>query len=167
MMKVAIQMLLSNFPLAMLILSLLIAFSKREGFFNRFLVSQLILTVGLFGIWGFIMHAFFSQTASEYIGWTASPFEYEVATANLGIGISGIIAAFSSYGYKKSTITMVSIFLLGAAVGHVYQIHTAHNLNPGNAGTILWTDFLIPLFLWIALIGARNKKPYGFLSTAE
>ena len=167
-MKAAIQIFLSNFPLIMLILSFLIAFSKREGFFNRLLVSQLILTVGLCGIWGFIMHAFFSQITSDYIGWTQSPFEYEVATANLGIGISGIIAAFSSYSYRKATITFVSIFLLGAAFGHIYQIHTAHNLLPGNAGTILWTDIFIPIFLWIALIGARkSKKTYGFLPTNE
>jgi hypothetical protein len=166
-MKIAIQMILNNFPLMMLIISLVVAFSHRDGFFNRLLFSMLILNVGLCGIWGFIMHGFFSDLTSNYIGWTPSPFEYEVAIANLGIGITGIIAAFSSHSYKKSIITFVSIFLLGAAFGHIYQIHTLHNFNPGNAGTILWTDILIPVFLWIALIGAKKNKPYGFLPPAE
>ena len=166
-MRIAIQMFLANFPLVMLILSLTIAFIKRDGFFNRLLGSMLILTVGLCGIWGFIMHGFFPHMTSSYIGFRQSPFEYEVAIANLGIGITGIIAAFSTYNYKKATITMYSIFLLGAAFGHIYQIQTAHNFHPGNAGTILWTDFLIPVFLWLALIGTRKSKNYGFITSQD
>jgi hypothetical protein len=37
-----------------------------------------------------------------------------------------------------------SLFLLGAAGGHIHQMITARNFAPGNAGIIFWTDILIP-----------------------
>jgi hypothetical protein len=46
-----------------------------------------------------------------------------------------------------------ALFLLGAAGGHVYQMVTAANFAPGNAGVIFYTDFLIPIIgivlLWL------------------
>ena len=104
---------------------------------------------------------FYPQITSNYFSWSKDKFEYEIAIANLGIGITAIIAAFSSYNYKKATITIVSIFLLGDAVGHIYQINTIHNL------TILCTDFLIPMFLWISLVSIDKNKNYGFLTKRE
>ena len=37
-----------------------------------------------------------------------------------------------------------ALFLLGAAGGNVYQMVTAANFAPGNAGVIFYTDFLSP-----------------------
>ena len=35
--------------------------------------------------------------------------------------------------------------MLGAAVGHVHQMITAHNYAPGNAGVMFWSDILLPV----------------------
>jgi hypothetical protein len=115
--------------------------------------------VGLSGIWGFIFHAFYPEIASSDIGWQISPFEFEVAITNLAIGIMGIIACFSSIGFKKATATLVGIFLFGAAIGHIHQIFVLHNMHPGNAGSILWTDIFIPIILWIAILFSKEKQP--------
>ncbi len=57
-----------------------------------------------------------------------------------------------------------SIFSLGAAVGHIQQMVTAHNFAPGNAGVIFYLDFFIPLFgfalLWLQ---RRYGNPAGTL----
>jgi len=156
-MQQTLQLLLSNFPLAMLILSIVIALSKRHGFFRRLLFCTLFFAAGLSGIWGFIMHAFFPQITSQDIGYARSPFEYEVAIANLSFGIASIIAAFSSYSYRKAAITVVCIFLWGAAIGHIYEFQTANNYHHGNIGSILWTDILIPTILWISLLYTRGR----------
>ncbi len=54
-----------------------------------------------------------------------------------------------------------SFFLLGAAGGHIYQIVTAHNFAPGNAGAVLWTDIFIPVIgfalLWLSGKSANTK----------
>ena len=48
-----------------------------------------------------------------------------------------------------------SFFLWGAAAGHVYQMITAHNFAPGNAGVIFWTDVFLPVvafaLLWLQI----------------
>jgi hypothetical protein len=157
-MKSAIIFILHNFPLVMLLLSILVAFAKSGNFFNRLCMAVLIFSVGFSGFWGFIFHAFYDQTASAYIGWQTNPFEYEVGIANLAMGITGIIASFSSAGFKKATATFVSILLFGAAVGHIHQIIVLNNWNPGNAGSILWTDILIPIVLWSSILFSSEKQ---------
>lgn len=53
-----------------------------------------------------------------------------------------------------------SLFTLGAAVGHLDQMMTAHNFAVGNAGIIFWTDIFIPLFgfalLWLSRRSAKS-----------
>ena len=45
-------------------------------------------------------------------------------------------------------------FLVGAGVVHVIAIMRERNFAPGNAGAVLYTDFLVPLIgfalLWVA-----------------
>ena len=52
------------------------------------------------------------------------------------------------------------LFTLGAAAGHLYQMATAHNFAPGNAGVIFYMDILIPLFgfalLWLQHRSGRS-----------
>lgn len=50
-------------------------------------------------------------------------------------------------------------FLWGAGLGHVYQIATTRNTAPGNAGTILYTDFLLPAIGFALLWLARRAGP--------
>lgn len=54
---------------------------------------------------------------------------------------------------RAAAVVGPSLFLLGAAAGHVYQMITAHNFAPGNAGVIFYTDLAIPtmgfVLLWL------------------
>ena len=64
-------------------------------------------------------------------------------------------------------VSLSASFTLGAAVGHLYQIVTAHNFAPRNAGIIFWTDIFIPLF-GFALLRLRHgsASPSAALITA-
>lgn len=44
-----------------------------------------------------------------------------------------------------------AIFYLGAAAGHVLAIAREKNLNPGNAGSVLYVDALAPLLTIVAI----------------
>jgi hypothetical protein len=121
--------------------------NKKEGY-----LSYLFLfTVGLTGIWGFVMHAFFPSIADKFIGWLYSPFEFEVAVANLGMGLTGLIAFRAGYSFRLATVIFASCFGWGAAIGHLYQMLAHHNFAAGNAGLIFYTDIIIPLLLWLLL----------------
>ncbi len=95
--------------------------------------------------------------AASFIGWENSPFQYEVGYASLGFAIVGIIAFKQSLGFRVAAVIGPSFFLWGAAGGHIYQMITAHNFSPGNAGIIFWTDVILPVIAF-ALLHQQYKQ---------
>ena len=97
----------------------------------------------------------------EFIGWANSPFQTEVGFASLGFSIVGFLAFRGDRGLRKAAVIGPSIFLLGAAGGHIYQMITAHNFAPGNAGVIFWTDIFLPVIgfvlLWLSGKSAERQ----------
>jgi hypothetical protein len=105
-----------------------------------------------------VFHIFFGRMAAAFIGWEDSPFQFEVGTASLGFSALGFIAAFGSFDRRLAAILGSAIFMLGAAGGHVYQMITAHNFAPGNAGIIFWSDILLPLAGFVLLWLERTHR---------
>lgn len=126
----------------------------------------LLFAVGINNIVNFIFHVFVGDMAAKFIGWENSPFQAEVGFASLGVGIAGVIAFKASLPFRFATLIPPSVFSLGAAGGHIYQMIVAHNFSPGNVGLVLPSNFLIPLtgfvFLWLSYqypkSGTENRK---------
>lgn len=117
------------------------------------LVSLLVVTVGLQGIWAFLGHYFKSDEIALFIGWPpGNPFQKEMAFANLAFGVLGILSFWFRGGFWIATVIGISVLLLGAASIHLNEIRESQNLNPGNAGIILLTDIIVPLALIVLLI---------------
>lgn len=57
--------------------------------------------------------------AAKFIGWANSPFQFEVAVANLGMGLVGIFGLHASKPYRVVGTIYTTCFLWGAAYGHV------------------------------------------------
>jgi hypothetical protein len=115
-----------------------------------------LVPLGLMGLWGFLGHVFFAAETAASIGWPTSPFQFEVGMANLAIGVTGVAAAFLRLpGFRLALGLVALLFLGGAGVGHLVQIGETGNVAPGNAGPILYTDFLTPLALLAALLVGR------------
>jgi hypothetical protein len=81
------------------------------------------------------------------IGWPTSPFQWEVGLADLSYGVLGVMAPAFGRDFWLATIIVFSIFMLGAAGGHVRSMVRDHNFAPGNAGYIFWYDIVVPLSL--------------------
>jgi len=99
------QFIISNFPFIMTILALLFGFisiSRKSGrsVSDTFLGYLFFFALGLPGIWGFIFHAFFPVLSAEFIGWQNSPFQFEVAVANLGMGVVGLFGLRATKSYR-------------------------------------------------------------------
>jgi hypothetical protein len=158
-----IHFVLSQMPFAMLILALGLSIIRAlwtrplSNVLNWLLRYILFFAVGISGIWGFVMHTFFQSTSAGYIGWQPSPFEYEVAFANLGMGLAGLYSVRKGYEYFLACTLFAGAFLWGAAVNHIVEIVTRSNFSPGNAGLILYADIAIPLFLFLLL---RHEKEH-------
>lgn len=164
-----ISFLLENFTLTVLVLGLVfsaVAIARAPRPLAAAVVIEKLLAwfvffnVGVSYLYNFIMHGFFGAMTARFIGWADSPFQFEVATASLGFAVVGFIAAFRSFDLRLAAILGPAIFTLGAAVGHIREMITAHNFAPGNAGVIFWTDILIPLIGFVLLwLQSRHGRP--------
>ena len=116
--------------------------------------TQWLLSIGLGvpSLWAAFSHAVFTDRVAQSIGWTPSPFQKEIAGANLGIGLGAIAA--SALGPKAAWVmTIVAAgFLWSAAATHVGDMVRRKNFAINNAGPIFWWDILTPLVLLISLV---------------
>ncbi len=171
MIQASIVFVLSNFTLTFLIIGLLfsaVAIARAPKPISRAMVMEKILswfvfwTVGVLYFYNFIVHVFFGRTAAQFIGWADSPFQLEVGMASLGCAVVGFLAAFRSFELRLAAIVSPGIFMIGAAVGHAYQMVTAHNFAPGNAGIMFWSDIIFPplglMLLWLRHRAADAKE---------
>ena len=160
----SISLILGNFGVTMLVIAII--FILIHGLTGRGLSNSEIIyrwiaffAVGLTGLYTFIIHGFFPDVAAVNIGWAPSPFQYEVAMANLGFGLIAVLSFKASYGFRLATVIGVTCWLWGDATGHIYQMITAHNFAPGNAGSWFWLDIILPIILIICII---NLKPVRY-----
>lgn len=117
-----------------------------DGLHEASLLNALVWLIGVNGIVAGSGHLFMPGTVADSIGWPrGTPWQWEVGLAGLAWGVLGVMSPSFDRDFWLATIVATSIFLLGAAVGHVRQLVTTHNLSPGNAGAILYTDIAIPV----------------------
>lgn len=115
-------------------------------------------SAGLGGVWAGTGHVFFAREVAASIGWQPSPFQFEVGLANYGFGLAGLFAPLAGFGYLLALVVAQSVFLLGAAWGHIVQMR-AGDFAPNNAGIIFYTDILGPLLLLgLSLVVRRCRR---------
>jgi hypothetical protein len=155
-----ITFVLSNFSLTFLVVGLLfslVAIARTNSPRDSSIVVEKLLSwhvfwaIGVAYFYNFVMHSFFGETAAAFIGWADSPFQFEVGTASLGFSVVGFLAAFRSFDLRLAAIVGPSMFSLGAAAVHVYQMVVNHNFEPGNAGVVFYMDIIIPLIGFLLL----------------
>lgn len=118
------------------------------------LLNLLVVFAGIGGLMGAMAHTWRAAQTAAYIGWPAgSPFQFEVAMANLGLGVLGILCIWLRGKFWTATIIMMAVYLWGAAYGHIMQMINLQNYAPGNAGPVLWLyDLAVPLAMLILLL---------------
>lgn len=141
---------------------------NNRGIVEIFLMSFLVISVGIGGIWAFIGHAFLSAQVAASIGWAAgSRFQLEVAFANLSIGLLGILCYWIRGNFWTATVISSSIFLLGAAYIHIINIFQFANYAPGNAGPVLYMDIIGPVILIVLLIVYKSIEKAAIRNSIE
>ena len=131
-----------------------------------------MVTFGISGfssIISFVMHFFFSDMVASSIGWPlGSPFQKEVAGANLAVGLLGFMG-FWRRDFWLPYVISKTVFLWIAGISHVADLIQHQNLAVGNAGLTLYMDFIWPLiYILLLFLTARNTKPapQGFVYRA-
>ena len=167
--RTLVSLVLANYPLVFFALGLIAAAislqrspepAKARLIVEKLLAWHVFFAIGLYFFYNFVMHSLFGKMSARFIGWQDSPFQFEVATASLGFAVVGLYAAFRGFEARVAAIAGPAMFNLGAAAGHVYQMVTAGNFAPGNAGLIFWMDIATPVFGAVLLVlSARVARP--------
>ncbi|MGZ3519702.1 MAG: DUF6790 family protein [Vulcanimicrobiaceae bacterium] len=162
----AITALLGNLGTLLFVVALIVAFVKlRRARVGRRVVTWpylfwgelLFYGVGLSMVYVGLLHAFAQPIAARSIGWEASPFEWELGWAEIGLGVAAMMSLWRGYNTRLTVTIIFAIFSLGAAVQHINQIRCCGNYAPGNAGLILWLgDIALPLILLVLAAFSRD-----------
>ena len=146
-------------PLLLSLLHILVDAKSRtrERIIEVFLLYLFGIAIGANGLFSFVGHFFFSDMVAESIGWPAgNPFQLEIAFTNLALGVLGVLSIRNRGGFRTATAIAAAVFLLGADVVHVKDIVESGNFAPGNAGLILFGNFLRPAVI-IGLLIAQKR----------
>lgn len=156
MIALLIGALFKNFGLVLVAVALVVAVLKHRRATNtqplaaHLWTQALFYGVGFGFLWAGIFHAFFQPTAAASIGWSPSPFEWELAWAEFGIAAMALWSPWRSNDFRLPVTIVFAVFSFGAAFQHIHQIACCGNLAPGNAGPILWIgDMALPAFLLV------------------
>lgn len=113
---------------------------------------MLVVSLGLDSLWAATGHLLATEMVAKSIGWAPSPFQKEIGAANVGIGLSAMVAAFLGGSAPWAVLVFAGCFLWGAAAVHVNDMVREKNFAINNAGPIFWWDVLTPLTLFVALL---------------
>jgi hypothetical protein len=162
----AIGFILGNMQIPLLAVAVIVTIVKLRRASARHEVMSTAYTLwgevvfycfGLGLIYAWYFHAFQAQLVAPTIGWTPSPFEWELAWAELGIGVVAVIALWRGYDMRLAATLAAVIFAFGAAAQHIHELLALHNHAPGNAGANLWFgDIALPIFTLLLAFFSRD-----------
>ncbi len=156
--------------LSVLLPLLHLAFSRQPRTRGRvahlLLLYALVLDVGVIGLFfGFVPHVFFPDRTAHLIGWPpGSPFQFEVGLDDGAWGILGFLSIWIGGSFWLATALGWSLFMLGAAYGHVHQTLAEGNYAPYNFLTIFSDGFIavwLLLLLYLCHRWGGFQQPHG------
>ena len=148
---------LRNMTLATLALALLLGAvgARRKanasgGGWEPAVFWLMLLFVGFAGIYMGLLHLFWPVQAAAEIGWSTSPFQWEVGVADFMLGVLGFMGAWASRPFRWAVVVALGLFFWGDAIGHLQQMEATNDFAPGNAGSWFWVDVIGPIVLLTA-----------------
>lgn len=155
----AIRLFISQLPLVLFVLALVIAALRRHPApAERYLAWLLLLSVGVQGVWAGVFHIFFPGVAASSIGWQDSPFQFEIGVADLAIGITAVVSFWRGPAFRSAVVWYISLFYLGVAIGHVRQVIETGNMAANNFGILLILTVVQMILLPILALRAARES---------
>ena len=132
--------------------------SRGAAIAGTYLLYLLFFYVGLMGLLTAYAHVFRPAETSASIGWSTSPYEYEVGMADLTVGVLGILCLKFRGDFWLATAIANAVWLLGDAVGHVRQMTLNNNHASNNSGIFLVTEIIMPLVVLALTLYHRRRE---------
>jgi hypothetical protein len=133
--------------------------SARRSIAATHLLYLLVFYVGVMGILTAYAHVFRPIQTSASIGWSTSPYEYEVGMADLTVGVLGILCIWIRGNFWLATAIANAVWFLGDAIGHTRQLLLANNHAVNNSGLFLVAEFVTPVIMLVLAIYCQPRSP--------
>jgi hypothetical protein len=131
--------------------------SNRVAIAGTYLLYLLFFYVGLMGVLTAYAHVFRPVETSASIGWSTSPYEYEVGMADLTVGVLGVLCLKFRGDFWLATAIANAVWLLGDAVGHIRQMTMYNNHAANNSGIFLATELAVPIVILFLTLYHRRR----------
>lgn len=148
--------LMNNYTLVFLALAIVFAAIQIHYYCVRpseaLLTSFLLFNVGLQGIFAGCAHWYrpIADNVARKIGWLpGSPFQKEVAAADIAVGIIGILSYWIRGDFITATAICASIMLFLMGVVHLLD---RKNKSVYNTGSVLFFDIVLPVVMVALLV---------------
>jgi hypothetical protein len=130
--------------------------ASRKSVAETYLIYLLFFFVGVMGVLAAYAHVFRPLQTSASIGWSTSPYEYEVGMADLTVGVLGLLCVWFRGNFWLATAIANAVWLLGDAIGHLRELtlHNDHAVN--NSGIFLGTEFIMPFVILFLVLYTRR-----------
>jgi hypothetical protein len=132
--------------------------SSKAAIAGTYLLYLLFFYVGVMGVLTAYAHVFRPIETSASIGWSTSPYEYEVGMADLTVGVLGVLCLKFRGNFWLATAIANAVWLLGDAIGHVRQMTLNNNHAANNSGIFLVTEFIVPLVVLFLTFYYRRRN---------
>lgn len=152
----------SNFGFIAEVVGILVAVvraARGRPFFEELFRWSVFFGVGVNCVYSGLGHLLLPEYSAEMIGWEDSPFQLEVGSADLAIGVVGVFSLWGNYGFRLAIAMVAAIFYGIDAVGHVKQMVLENNYAIGNAGSWFWIDISMPIILMVSAAVCGLRKP--------
>lgn len=128
---------------------------------ETYLLYLFVIYVGLMGLLTAYAHVFRPVQTSASIGWSTSPYEYEVGMADLTVGVLGVLCMWVRGNFWLATAVANFVWLEGDAVGHIRQMTEYGNHAPNNSGIFLYVEIIMPFIILLLTLYHRKKVASG------
>ena len=122
------------------------------------LLWWIVVTIGVAGIVGGLLHLFDGPSIAREIGFTRGDggFQTEVGFGDLALGLAAVLCIWIRDRYWLAILLIAAVSLWGDAYGHIHQEVVNDNHDPDNSGPVLYADILFPL-VGLLLYAARGR----------
>ena len=133
---------------------------------ETYLLYLFVIYVGLMGLLTAYAHVFRPMQTSASIGWSTSPYEYEVGMADLTVGVLGILCVWVRGNFWLATAIANFFWLEGDAIGHVRQMQEFNDHAANNSGVFLYLEIIVPFIILLLTFYHRKKLDSAVSSVA-
>ncbi len=132
-----------------------------EGIAEMFLKYSLFFNVGCLFILGCLGQFLYAPEIAQCIGWSWSPFQYELAFSEMAIGLLGLLSPIFYRQFWLATIIATAVWLLGASAVHIYYLLVLGNVCILNASFVIGWNIVIAV--WLLSLYTALAKPLAKL----